>query len=171
MWQAMTRCALDERQTKSEWSTTTERLRWTALALTRSTEDADDLTQQTLVTLLEKKPDRADHIGYGRKTMVRLWLDQRRSLRRRLARLGRLALVTKPWYVDRDELAVDDQHRRLHDVIEALPAGQRAVLVLRLVEELDYAEIARTLDCSVQTVRANLHLGRQRVRQLIGEPP
>ena len=171
MAQAMTRRALNERQTKAEWTTTTERLRRIALALTRSADDADDLTQQTLVTLLARKPDLADHIGYGRKTMVRLWLDQQRSLRRRLARLGRFALLPKPWYVDRDHLAVDDLHQRLHDAIEALPAGQRAVLVLRLVEELDYAEIARTLGCSVQAVRANLHLGRRRVRQLIGEPP
>ena len=81
----MTRRALDELQTKAEWSTTTERLRRMALALTRSADDADDLTQQTLVTLLVKKPDHADHIGYGRKTMVRLWLDRQRSRRRRLA--------------------------------------------------------------------------------------
>ena len=167
----MTRRALNELQTKAEWSTTTEHLRRMALALTRSAGDADDLTQQTLVTLLVKKPDRADHIGYGRKTMVRLWLDRQRSLRRRLARLGRLAQASTPWYMDRDKLGADDQRQRLHDAIEALPARQQAVLVLRLVEELDCTEIANMLGCSVQTVRANLHLGRQRVRQQIGEPP
>lgn len=73
----MTRRALDQLQPKAEWSATIGCLRRIALALTRSPDDADDLTQQTVVTLLARKPDRADHIGYGRKTMVRLWLDHR----------------------------------------------------------------------------------------------
>lgn len=174
---AMTKYSLEEPDEKTDpssracqWSATIECLRGTALALTRSLDDADDLTQQTLVTLLVRKPDRTDHIGYARKTLVRLWLDQQRSLRRRLVRLGRLARTAKPWSLDRDRLAIDEQYQRMQHAIEALPPRQKAVLVLRLVEELDYAEIARTLGCSVQTVRANLHLGRQRVRQLTGEP-
>ncbi len=166
----MTGRARDELQARAEWSTTMGRLRRIALALTRSPDDADDLTQQTLLTLLVRKPDRGDHIGYGRRTMVRLWLDQQRSLRRRLVRLGRLALTVKPWCVDRDRLADGEQYERMQHVIETLPARQKAALVLRLVEELDYADIAKGLGCSVQTVRANLHLGRQRVRQLTGEP-
>jgi len=43
------------------------------------------------------------------------------------------------------------------------------VLVLRLVEELDYEQIAETLSCSVETVRANLHVARRHVRETMGE--
>ena len=171
MGQVMTRRAVDEFQVRGEWSVTTERLRRVALALTQSPDDADDLTQQTLVTLLARKPDRANHIGYGRKTMLRLWLDHQRSLRRRLTRLGHLALTTKPWHVDRDRVSVGDQHARMRRAIDTLSPRQKAVLVLRLVEELEYAEIAEALGCSVQAVRANLHLGRQRVRELLEEAP
>jgi len=148
-----------------------KRLRRMALALTRSAADADDLAQQTLVTLLVKRPDRAAHVGYGRRVMVRLWLDQQRSLRRRVARLVGLARLARPYHEDDDRLSVNDRYQKLYRAIDSLPARQRAVLVLRLVEELDYAEIAETLGCSVQSVRANLHLGRQRVRELTGETP
>lgn len=92
----MTGRAMDDLQAMTQWAGTIERLRRIALALTRSPDDADDLTQQTLLTLLSRKPDCADHIGFGRTTMVRLWLDQQRSIRRRLARLGRLALMQRP---------------------------------------------------------------------------
>ncbi len=151
------------------WGTTRERLRRIALGLTRTADDADDLTQQTLATLLARNPSRVDHMGYVRRTMLRIWLDQQRAFHRRLLRLGRLAMSKNAWHVDRDALSAQDLRLRLREAIDALPPRQHAVLVLRLVEELDYAEIATTLSCSIQSVRAHLHLGRQRVRQMIGE--
>ena len=167
----MVKAAVNEPWTEPDWPTVTDRLRRIALALTGSHDDADDLTQQTLVTLLVKNPDRADHAGYARKTMLRLWLDRQRSLRRQAMRLARLALAKTSRPADRDRPSLRDQYEETRRAIEILPPRQRAVVVLRLVEELDYAEIAATLNCSVRTVRANLHLGRQRVRQLVGEPP
>ncbi len=152
------------------WATTREQLRRIALGLTRTAHDADDLTQQTLTRLLARSPGRVGHMGYVRRTMLRIWLDQQRSLRRRLWRLGRFALTNNAWHVDCDSLSDQDQCGRLRKAIDALPPRQRAVLVLRLVEELDYAEISVALSCSIQTVRAHLHLGRQRVRQMMGEP-
>lgn len=171
MSQAMARQKLDNLPGGADWSAVTGRLRRIATALTRSAAEADDLTQETLVTLLARNPQRADHTGYGRRTMVRIWLDRQRSLRRRLARLAVWARSAERWH-DADQPADDDErYARLRRAIFALPAQQRAVLVLRLVEKLDYADIAQTLGCSIQTVRANLHLGRQRVRNLIGERP
>ncbi len=59
----------------------------------------------------------------------------------------------------------------MQSALRALPARQRAVVVLRLVEELDYAQIAETLDCSVGSVRSILHLARTRLRASLGERP
>ncbi len=160
---------IGEPQRMPDWSAITERLRRMALALTRSCDDADDLVQQTLVTLLAKQPDRVSHTGYARQTMMRIWLDQQRSLRRRLRRVARLALTTGTWHTDQDRLSMSDQHNRVRRAMDTLPPRQRAAVVLRLVEELDYDEIATALDCSVQSVRASLHLGRHRVRRLVGE--
>ncbi len=160
----------EESPAAPDWSVLRERLWRVAMVLTRSRDDADDLTQQTLMTLLRRRADRADHAGYARQTMLRLWLDQQRSFRRRLRRAARRAATAKPWHVDRDRMSVRDQYERMQLAIEALPPRQHATVVLRLIEELDYEDVAATLGCSVQTVRANLHLARQRVRQSAREP-
>jgi RNA polymerase sigma-70 factor (ECF subfamily) len=169
MGQVMQKTLADDLVQAPDWSAVRGNLLRLAVALTRSRADAEDLTQQTLAALLARRPDRAAHAGYGRRTMVRTWLDQQRSLRRQFRRLTRLAMGSKPWHLDDDRMSNSDQLERLHTAIESLPPRQHATLVLRLVEELDYERIAATLDCSVQSVRANLHLGRQRVRQLVGE--
>ncbi len=66
----MTSAKADAYETTTDWPAITERLRRLAQALTRSRDDADDLTQQTLVTLLVRQPERADHAGYTRRTMA-----------------------------------------------------------------------------------------------------
>jgi RNA polymerase sigma-70 factor (ECF subfamily) len=48
-----------------------------------------------------------------------------------------------------------------------LPQEQRAVLVLRVVEELSYAEIAETLGISPGTVMSRLFRARERLAQAL----
>lgn len=45
--------------------------------------------------------------------------------------------------------------------LAALPPEFRVVVVLNLVQQLSYEEIARALDCPVGTVRSRLHRGRK----------
>ena len=49
--------------------------------------------------------------------------------------------------------------------IESLPGNLRSVVLLSDVEELRYAEIAKTLACPVGTVCSRLHRGRKKLRQ------
>ncbi len=169
MGQLMARIRLDDYRPSPDWAALSERLRRMATALTHRADDAEELTQQTFAALLAKNPDRVEHLGYARRTMVRLWLDRQRSVRRRVAHLARLAFSARRWHADADPLSAGEQNARMRQAIESLPPQQRAVLVLRLVEELDYEQIAETLNCAVRTVRAHLHLGRRRVREMLGE--
>ncbi|TDV56606.1 SigE family RNA polymerase sigma factor [Actinophytocola oryzae] len=50
-----------------------------------------------------------------------------------------------------------------------LPARQRAAIVLRYYEDYADAEIAAVLDCSVSTVRSQIHRGLATLRDRIGE--
>lgn len=50
-----------------------------------------------------------------------------------------------------------------------LPAKQRAAVVLRFYEDLDYPEIARVLDCTESTARAGVHRGLAALRRVLEE--
>ena len=55
----------------------------------------------------------------------------------------------------------------LDDALGALPAEQRAVLVLRVFEELSYDEIAETLELSPGTVMSRLFRARERLARAL----
>lgn len=151
-----------------DWAELAARLRRFATALTGSSDAADELTQQTLAMLLSRRPERAGHLGYARRTLLRLWLDRRRSFVRRAAGWLRYVLHRPTETRDADAIEAGEQVGRVREVLGELPPRQRAVLVLRLVEELDYEQIAETLGCTVEAARANLHLARRQVRRRLG---
>lgn len=76
---------------------------------------------------------------------------------------------------DIDEAAISapapQEHRvRHHELMRALaqlPEDQRAVLLLVAVEDLSYAETAKTLDVPVGTVMSRLSRARQRLHRML----
>jgi RNA polymerase sigma factor (sigma-70 family) len=156
-------------QPPPDWQLLSEGLRRYALALTGRTQDAEELAQQTLSHLLARAPEKASHVGYARRTMTRLWLDEQRSIRRRLRRyalLARRAIESSPAGASMTDAELSSILSRR---IETLPPQQRAVLVLRLIEEMDHEHIAEALGTSVAAVRANLHLARRAVARSMGD--
>lgn len=65
-----------------------------------------------------------------------------------------------------DDVARDDAVWR---VCAALPPQQRAAVVLRFYEDLDYPEIARVLDVAEATVRSHVHRGLAALRRELTE--
>jgi RNA polymerase sigma-70 factor (ECF subfamily) len=55
----------------------------------------------------------------------------------------------------------------LESAMERLPAEQRAVFVLRVVEELSYREIAETLGIEMGTVMSRLSRAREKLREAV----
>jgi RNA polymerase sigma factor (sigma-70 family) len=53
----------------------------------------------------------------------------------------------------------------LWDVLQTLPARQRAAIVLRFYEDLPDPEIAALLGCKVPTVRTAIFRGLAKLRQ------
>jgi len=51
--------------------------------------------------------------------------------------------------------------------IEKLEPQQRAVIVLRDIEQMSYAEIAETLDMEIGTVKSRIARGRKNLREII----
>lgn len=50
------------------------------------------------------------------------------------------------------------------ELCRELPPNQRAAVVLRFHEDLDYAEIARVLDCAEATARSHVHRALRTLR-------
>ena len=58
---------------------------------------------------------------------------------------------------------------RLRAGIDRLPPQQRAALVMRTMQQMEYEEIAMAMELSVSAVRAHVHLARQRLAGWMGE--
>ncbi|MGB6455854.1 MAG: sigma-70 family RNA polymerase sigma factor [Streptosporangiaceae bacterium] len=56
-------------------------------------------------------------------------------------------------------------------LIRQLPAGQRAVLVLRYFDDLTETETARVLGCTVGTVKSQHARAMARLRELMADQP
>lgn len=63
------------------------------------------------------------------------------------------------------EILSDEQQRALRQAVGGLPAQMRRCLSLRLFHEMSYQEIAAVLKISIETVKAHLFQGRQKLRQ------
>lgn len=67
-----------------------------------------------------------------------------------------------------DDLAVAaDTGDAVHEALERLSDEYRAVVVLRDLEDLDYAEVATALDIPIGTVRSRLHRARAQLAELL----
>jgi RNA polymerase sigma-70 factor (sigma-E family) len=62
-----------------------------------------------------------------------------------------------------------DQDDALRAALLALPAGQRAVVLLRYYDDLTEREVARALGCTVGTVKSQNARGLRRLRELLDE--
>ena len=147
------------------------RLRRYARALTRNTERADDLVQDTLVRALAKQ-----HL-WQVGTNLRAWLftlmhNQNVNNVRYGVREGQnidvedmsnvLAATTDP-----------TASRRLYELDRALSQlapEQRQVILLVGLEEFSYEETAAILNVPVGTVRSRLSRGRDQLRRLMDMP-
>lgn len=137
-----------------------------AVVLTGNRHDAEDAVLDTLTAIAQAWPRvrlETAH-AYLRKALSRRIIDGQR--RRREDASGSVP-----------ERAGDDlrllrleEDRAFVERVRILPAGQRAVIVLRYYADFSDAEIARVLHCSVATVRSQAHRGLEKLRAAQPEP-
>lgn len=144
--------------------------------------DAEDLSQEALVRGFQALPrfrGEANFYTYLYRIVVNLWSNQVRSRRRwRFLALGggsdrddrersieeRLADRSPDPH---QRLVGQEQTQRLHRALAELDPDQRAVLILRVAEGLEYEEIATALEIPIGTVRSRLARARSRIRRLM----
>jgi RNA polymerase sigma-70 factor (ECF subfamily) len=67
------------------------------------------------------------------------------------------------------EALFNEAHATVEAVIDGLPAKQRAAFVMRKVHELPYDEIAKSLDCSVDSARAHVFQAFRKIRHSLDD--
>jgi len=140
----------------------------TAFMLTGDRGHAEDLVQTALMKTSRRWTQIVAHearYAYVRRVMVNTqtsWFRRRR--------------VTEDFVDNVPESAAqpDDAHSnegRTLPGLAQLPAGMRAILVLRFYEDLSEAETARVLGCSVGTVKSQTSRGLDRLRTYFAAEP
>lgn len=147
-----------------------ERLLRTAILLTGSRESGEDLLQAGLERLFRNwRRIQGDPEGYLRRTLAHLATDGWRRHGRWRVKSGQLR-AAETGYLPDGTAGVDDRDQLVRLLIQ-LPARQRAAIVLRYWEELNEAEAAQAMGCSVGTVKSATSRGLQRLRDLSGAGP
>jgi len=130
-----------------------------------STRDADDACQEALIKIVRNLPRFDGRSSFGTwayRIATNASLDELRKRQRRPA-LHAVDDEHRPDVVDpRADGFADRFPDRLvlDDAIDQLPEDLRVAVVLRDVVDLDYAEIAETLDVPIGTVKSRISRGR-----------
>jgi RNA polymerase sigma-70 factor, ECF subfamily len=145
------------------------RLRRYARALTRVSDRADDLVQDTLLRALNKL-----HL-WQPGTDLRAWLFtiMHHQYVNTVRREARQTATTDIEHISFTLVATTDPTARrqlleLDRALARLPTEQREVLLLVGFEGMDYDSAAQILGVPIGTVRSRLSRGRERLRELMG---
>jgi RNA polymerase sigma-70 factor (ECF subfamily) len=146
------------------------RLYRAARAWTRSTDEAEDLMQETVARVLARPRllRGEDEVGYLLRALRNTLISQRRAESRRPATAELLEEVT----VDRrasDDPAEAVEIRQIYAAIGQLPDEFRDALVAVDIAGLSYQEAARNLGVPEGTLTSRLFRARDRVARLLGE--
>lgn len=138
-----------------------------AYQITKNKEDAEDVVQDTLFNIWRKKED-WDAINnleaYCFRSVRNIALDK--------LSLKDNQTESIPLGYDKQTLEQDIQSKleekeklaELEQLVNRLPERQRAIFVLREIEEFSYKEIAEILQISEEQVKVNLFRSRQKLR-------
>ncbi|MGC9452009.1 MAG: RNA polymerase sigma factor [Oceanipulchritudo sp.] len=141
-----------------------------AFSLTKSQDDAADLTQQTFLIWAEKGHTLRDN------SKVKSWLFT--SLYREFLRQNRrgqtVAPIDQEFLESRQDPALTSSIRRMegNEALEALhelDPVYREPLILFYLEDLAYKEIAEVLDIPIGTVMSRLARGKSQLKRNLAE--
>lgn len=162
------RCRRGERSAQHEiYKRTVERLYRLVLRITGNHEDANEVVQDVYIqafTHITQFDGRSSFETWLHRVTINQALQnrRRRTLRDRAAASlnGRNSRLSEP---------LPDQRMDIEDALARLPEADRALLILRYQEGLDYAAIADITGSPSGTVASRLNRARERVRELLNE--
>jgi RNA polymerase sigma-70 factor (ECF subfamily) len=142
-------------------------LRRYARALTRDTESADDIVQDTVVRAL-----RSEHLFHGGDVRAWLYTILTNLNRNRLRTLSRRPALTSIKDGDVVTNGPESGNRDIGRALDDLAEDQRATLLLVVLEGLTYREVAEVQGVPIGTVMSRLARARMQIKAYLdGERP
>jgi RNA polymerase sigma-70 factor (ECF subfamily) len=144
-----------------------------ALAYLRDSDEAQDAVQETFVKAYQNAArwdGSADVAPWLARIAVNHAIDRYRRGRRRLRSETPLEIeehgerIAAPAPSPERRAMDREAGERISAALRGLPARQRAVVVLRLYEEMNLQEIAGSLGMNLGTVKSSLHRALRRMR-------
>src|SRR5215831_7494905 len=149
--------------------------------MVRNREQAEDLAQEVFLRVYRAREDYVPSAKFTTwlfRIATNLALNSLRDTRYRKLEVSIDAPVTidaeggdeKPFEVAdkhptiEQELAEEDRKKMIRHAIEKLPEKQRAAVLLHKYQELDYAEIAKILNCSESALKSLLFRAYETLR-------
>ena len=139
----------------------------TAYRLLENSFDAEEVMQESLLKVLMNTdlllPQRSNMLMRIKRIAINASVD---VLRRR----SNTVLWNDSIDAEEDEnfedvLMREERISLLHKAIEALPTGYRTVVLMYIVEELDYKEISQILNVTASAVRSQLTRAKRRITE------
>lgn len=138
-------------------------------------QDAQDLTQEAFIKALQRQDQLKDEVKAAH-WLSRIATNTALDFLRRHGRVNFLELEELPHHqtphsaAESPEAALLRSEKRdwLAAGLEKLTPRERAALVLRDMEDLPAAEVARRLDCSSATVRSHIANARVKLKKFAG---
>lgn len=130
-----------------------------ALRLTGDRDEADDVYQDTFLAAFRAWPP--PRRGQERAWLYRIATNKVIDRARRARRLVRIDDDLRLAAPERDGTSMAD----LRTAVRVLPAGQRAAFVLRKLQGLAYADVARVLECSEEAARSRVAEAMKKVKE------
>ena len=158
----------EERQFVEFVTSRLPRLHRVAYLLCGDATRADDVVQATITALYLQwhRASRAENLdAYAHRILLRRHVDERRRPWSRVLLGARLP----EWTAPADESVEDADAVR--SMLARLPAGQRAVIVLRFLADLSVEQTAAALGCSEGNVKSQTSRGLATLRDLITNTP
>lgn len=161
------RCLAGEREAQRQlFEQTSVRIYRLLLRMTGNPDDAADLTQETYFKGLQRL-DQFDGRSAIASWFYRIAVNEALQFRRRQG-VGTVKLqAVAPNQPTEAQRPRTDLELDMESALAELAPDDRALLLLRYQEELDYRGIAEALDCAEGTVASRLNRARDKLRGIL----
>lgn len=145
---------------------TAERLVRYAFVITRNKEDAEDAMQAAMVRIA-KKPQALASARLPWPYFVRVARNEALKIVQKRRSNRSLSVLFEPASQQKNQAEEDDSSAFIRQAISRLPKKQAEVVILKVWENLTFAEVAEVLDESPNTVASRYRYALQKLTEVL----